>query len=59
MGLTNMGATCYMNSLVQLLYFNPIIRRGVFQLSPEILPPSHPVAHLQRIFTHLAIGKQR
>ena len=34
-GLRNQGATCYMNSLVQVLFMNPCFRHGLFSWSPD------------------------
>ena len=34
-GLTNQGATCYMNSLLQTLYFTSELRRAVYKLPTE------------------------
>ena len=36
-GLANQGATCYMNSLLQLFFTVPAVRRGVLAAVP--LPP--------------------
>ena len=53
-GLKNQGATCYMNSLLQTLYFTTKLRRAVYQMPTEHDDPirSVPLA-LQRIFYEL------
>ncbi|KAK7207041.1 cysteine proteinase [Myxozyma melibiosi] len=50
-GLRNQGATCYMNSLLQSLYFTSIFRRAVYQIPTATDEPtaSVPLA-LQRAF---------
>lgn len=53
-GLKNQGATCYMNSLLQSLYFTNYYRRATFQIPTENDSPTNsiPLA-LQRIFYNL------
>jgi hypothetical protein len=34
-GLSNQGATCYLNSLVHALYFTPYFRQGLYELQEE------------------------
>ena len=53
-GLKNQGATCYMNSLLQTLYFTNELRRAVYLMPTEHddLIKSVPLA-MQRIFYEL------
>jgi ubiquitin carboxyl-terminal hydrolase 7 len=54
-GLKNQGATCYMNSLLQTLFFTNYLRKAVFNipvLDSDDLSKSVPYA-LQKIFYHL------
>ena len=36
-GLDNQGATCYLNSLLQTLYFSPEFRGGLYSVDPASL----------------------
>lgn len=50
-GLLNQGATCYMNSLFQSLFFTNLYRKAVFQIPTENDEPTNSMAlALQRIF---------
>ncbi|KAF9591999.1 hypothetical protein IFM89_011582 [Coptis chinensis] len=52
-GLTNLGATCYANSILQCLYMNTSFRLGVFCVEPDLLD-RHPVLdQLARLFVQL------
>ncbi|KAK3144226.1 hypothetical protein QOZ80_4AG0310280 [Eleusine coracana subsp. coracana] len=56
-GLTNLGATCYANSILQCLYMNKSFRSGIFSLEPDILR-KHPVLdQLARLFAQLHSSK--
>ncbi|KAF2291378.1 hypothetical protein GH714_023405 [Hevea brasiliensis] len=56
-GLTNLGATCYANSMLQCLYMNKSLREGVFSVEPVVLK-QHPVLHqLARLFAQLHTSK--
>lgn len=53
-GLKNQGATCYMNSLLQTLYFTNKLRKAVYQMPTESDDSSKSVAlALQRVFYDL------
>ncbi|KAI8981029.1 hypothetical protein BDB01DRAFT_795070 [Pilobolus umbonatus] len=53
-GLTNQGATCYLNSLFQTLYFTNTYRKSVYQIPTEGDDPSSSIAlALQRLFYNL------
>lgn len=58
-GLKNQGATCYMNSLLQSLFFTNYFRRAVYQIPTENDIPSDSVAlALQRVFYLLQTSSQ-
>lgn len=53
-GLKNQGATCYMNSLLQTLYFTNKLRKAVYLMPTENDDPNKSVAFaLQRTFFEL------
>ncbi|KAJ2379635.1 ubiquitin-specific protease ubp15 [Coemansia sp. RSA 2607] len=58
-GLRNQGATCYMNSLLQSLYFTNEFRNAVYQIPTETDDPTKSVAlALQRVFFNLQISNE-
>ncbi|OZJ04728.1 hypothetical protein BZG36_01825 [Bifiguratus adelaidae] len=53
-GLKNQGATCYMNSLLQSLYFTNYFRKAVYEIPTEQDEPTKSIAlALQRLFYNL------
>ncbi|XP_013388428.1 ubiquitin carboxyl-terminal hydrolase 7 [Lingula anatina] len=53
-GLKNQGATCYMNSLLQTMYFTNKLRKAVYQMPTENDDSSRSVGlALQRVFNEL------
>ncbi|CAO3670582.1 unnamed protein product [Rhizopus stolonifer] len=53
-GLQNQGATCYMNSLFQSLYFTNSFKKAVYQIPTENDSPTKSIAlALQRVFYNL------
>ncbi|KAI3916826.1 hypothetical protein MKW98_001407 [Papaver atlanticum] len=52
-GLTNLGATCYANSILQCLYMNLKFRAGVFAVEPELLRQNPVLDELAKLFAGL------
>lgn len=58
-GLKNQGATCYMNSLLQTLYFTNELRKAVYKMPTEADDSSKSVAlALQRVFHELQFSNK-
>ncbi|CAL1362439.1 unnamed protein product [Linum trigynum] len=56
-GLTNLGATCYANSILQCLYMNTAFREGLFSVEPEVLKQQPVLDQLARLFALLHASK--
>jgi len=65
-GLKNLGATCYMNSLLQCLYHNQAFRQGVYSWSPDaeknekIQNKEDDICYqFQLLLAHLQLGQRK
>ncbi|KAK8465514.1 hypothetical protein PHAVU_009G100000 [Phaseolus vulgaris] len=56
-GLTNLGATCYANSILQCLYMNQSFREGIFSLERDVLEQQAVLDQLTRLFVQLHVSK--
>lgn len=50
-GLKNMGATCYVNSLLQTLYFTPTFRGAIYHWKPVC---THTHKHREMLHTNIS-----
>ncbi|KAH9545308.1 hypothetical protein CY35_12G041600 [Sphagnum magellanicum] len=57
-GLTNLGATCYVNSVLQCLYMNRAFRTGVFAAEVELMNRQPVLYQLGLLFAQLHSGKK-
>ncbi|GAB2276164.1 Ubiquitin carboxyl-terminal hydrolase 26, partial [Dionaea muscipula] len=56
-GLTNLGATCYANSILQFLYMNRAFRESIFSVEPDVLKQQPVLDQLARLFAQLCASK--
>ncbi|XP_030550047.1 ubiquitin carboxyl-terminal hydrolase 26 isoform X2 [Rhodamnia argentea] len=57
-GLTNLGATCYANSILQCLYMNATFRRGFLSIEVDVLRKQPVLDQLARLFAQLHASKR-
>ncbi|KAJ1379095.1 Ubiquitin-specific peptidase 48, partial [Sesbania bispinosa] len=57
-GLTNLGATCYANSILQCLYMNKSFREGIFSVEPDVLQQQPVLDQLARLFVQLHVSNK-
>ena len=65
-GLRNKGCTCYMNSLLQVLYMTPEVRQGIllakttsYDVEDEEAAKNDLVLQLQKLFFNLKYGERK
>lgn len=56
MGLTNLGATCYMASCMQHLYMMPQARAAVLRADPAASRHAATLHEMQRMFAYLMVS---
>lgn len=56
-GLTNLGATCYANSILQCLFMNKLFREGIFCVEQDVLKQQPVIDQLARLFAQLHASK--
>ncbi|GMH10736.1 hypothetical protein Nepgr_012577 [Nepenthes gracilis] len=56
-GLTNLGATCYANSILQFLYMNRAFQEGIFSIEADVLTQHLVLDQLARLFAQLHSSK--
>ena len=57
-GLTNLGATCYANSILQCLYMNTTFKNYFLSVELELLQEQLVLCQLSRLFSQLHLGKK-
>ncbi|TPX34008.1 hypothetical protein SmJEL517_g03247 [Synchytrium microbalum] len=61
-GLTNLGATCYLNTLLQIWFHNPFFRQGVYMFKKGLSGSAEKDAicqQLQFAFASMQLGKRK
>ncbi|XP_060805071.1 ubiquitin carboxyl-terminal hydrolase puf isoform X2 [Amyelois transitella] len=58
-GLTNLGATCYMASCMQHLYMMPAARAAVLAADPTDTTHAHTLQEMQRMFAYLMESERK